>query len=549
MAKQILNIGSSANDGSGTTLRAGGDLINDNFNEIYTTFGDGTNLTSPAIPHKIGGTNFARSIIIGHSTTGTINSAEDNLAIGDNALNSVTSGDQNVVLGSNAGTAITTASANVYIGRNSGSSNATGNSNFGLGVDSLEDVNFSGTGNVAIGRGSGSQMESANNNIVIGLSAGDNITTGDGNVIIGAQADAPSATGDRQLVIGGYDGSTTTTWLSGDSSGNLTTVGDVTLANNKKVIFGDAGENIVGDGTNLTISSSAKTIVDSTGDIELDAASGVIDFINSGTVFGNVAVATNDLVIKSRINDGDISLRGNDGGSEVIALTLDMSDAGSASFNNDAYFGDNGKIKLGASSDLQIYHDGSNSYIKDTGTGALFLNSDGTKVAVHASGEKLGEFNLNGSVDLYHNNSKKFETTAAGATVTGALTISGDLTVNGTTTTVNSTNTTLDDNLLELNSGATSNANDSGILIERGSTGDNAIIMWDESADKFVLGTTTATADSTGNISVTTGTLVANLEGNISANTVSSTQLVSATTLLILDSSGSTLKTIIGAGS
>jgi hypothetical protein len=73
--------------------------------------------------------------------------------------------------------------------------------------------------------------------------------------------------------------------------------------------------------------------------------------------------------------------------------------------------------------------------------------------------------------------------------------------------------------------------------------------MWDESADKFTLGTTTATADSTGNISVTTGTLVANLEGTISANTVSSTQLVSATTLLILDSSGSTLKTIIGAGS
>ena len=426
MAKQILNIGSSANDGSGTTLRAGGDLINDNFNEIYTTFGDGTNLTSPAIPHKIGGTNFARSIIIGHSTTGTINSAEDNLAIGDNALNSVTSGDQNVVLGSNAGTAITTASANVYIGRNSGSSNATGNSNFGLGVDSLEDVNFSGTGNVAIGRGSGSQMESANNNIVIGLSAGDNITTGDGNVIIGAQADAPSATGDRQLVIGGYDGSTTTTWLSGDSSGNLTTVGDVTLANNKKVIFGDAGENIVGDGTNLTISSSAKTIVDSTGDIELDAASGVIDFINSGTVFGNVAVATNDLVIKSRINDGDISLRGNDGGSEVIALTLDMSDAGSASFNNDAYFGDNGKIKLGASSDLQIYHDGSNSYIKDTGTGALFLNSDGTKVAVHASGEKLGEFNLNGSVDLYHNNTKRFETTADGISVTNHIALADD---------------------------------------------------------------------------------------------------------------------------
>ena len=83
------------------------------------------------------------------------------------------------------------------------------------------------------------------------------------------------------------------------------------------------------------------------------------------------------------------------------------------------------------------------------------------------------------------------------------LTVTGDLTVNGTTTTVNSTNTTLDDNLLELNSGASSNANDSGIIIERGSTGDNAVIMWDESADQFVVGTTTATASSTGNISHT----------------------------------------------
>ena len=46
MAKQTINIGSSANDGSGSTLRAGGDLINDNFNEIYTAIGDGSTLSS-----------------------------------------------------------------------------------------------------------------------------------------------------------------------------------------------------------------------------------------------------------------------------------------------------------------------------------------------------------------------------------------------------------------------------------------------------------------------------------------------------------------------
>lgn len=85
----------------------------------------------------------------------------------------------------------------------------------------------------------------------------------------------------------------------------------------------------------------------------------------------------------------------------------------------------------------------------------------------------------------------------------GNLTVTGNLTVNGTTTTISTTNSVISDNLIELNNGAGSNANDSGIVIERGSTGDNAIIMWDESADQFVVATTTATGTSTGNISHT----------------------------------------------
>jgi len=98
------------------------------------------------------------------------------------------------------------------------------------------------------------------------------------------------------------------------------------------------------------------------------------------------------------------------------------------------------------------------------------------------------------------------------------LIVSGNFTVNGTTTTVSSTNTVIADNLFELNNGAGSNSNDSGIIIERGSTGDNAIIMWDESADKFQVGTTTATASATGNLSVTSGILVASsFEGNLAS--------------------------------
>ena len=93
-------------------------------------------------------------------------------------------------------------------------------------------------------------------------------------------------------------------------------------------------------------------------------------------------------------------------------------------------------------------------------------------------------------------------------TATGVnLTLSGNLIVNGTTTTVATTNTTVSDNLLELNTGSSSNANDCGIVIERGSSGDNAIFAWDESADRFILGTTTATGASTGDLTIAAGAL------------------------------------------
>ena len=110
-------------------------------------------------------------------------------------------------------------------------------------------------------------------------------------------------------------------------------------------------------------------------------------------------------------------------------------------------------------------------------------------------------------------------------TISQNLSITGDLTVNGSTTTVSTTNTVVSDTLIELNNGASTNANDCGIVIERGSTGDNAIFVWDESVDKFTLGTTTATGSDTGNLSITTGTLVANVEGNVTGNADTATAL------------------------
>ena len=88
------------------------------------------------------------------------------------------------------------------------------------------------------------------------------------------------------------------------------------------------------------------------------------------------------------------------------------------------------------------------------------------------------------------------------------VTVNGNLTVGGSSTTVSTTNTIIEDNIIELQTGISASSNDSGIIIERGSTGDNAAIIWDESVDSFKLGTTTATgADKSGGITVTAGAL------------------------------------------
>jgi len=84
--------------------------------------------------------------------------------------------------------------------------------------------------------------------------------------------------------------------------------------------------------------------------------------------------------------------------------------------------GDNDKAIFGAGSDLQIYHDGSNSFIKDAGTGILFVQgSGGVRVLGADTSENLARFNENGSVQLYYNNAEKLATTSTGITVSGAV--------------------------------------------------------------------------------------------------------------------------------
>jgi len=136
---------------------------------------------------------------------------------------------------------------------------------------------------------------------------------------------------------------------------------------------------------------------------------------------------------------------------------------------------------------------------------------------------------------------------SAGGTVTvdDNLVISGDLTVNGTTVTNNASNLVVDDALIELNHSLTgANASDLGLVMERGSTGDNAFIGWDESADKFIVGTTTATGASSGDLSITSGTLVASVfEGNLTGDVTGNADTATTSTNVTVTANNATNET------
>ena len=115
---------------------------------------------------------------------------------------------------------------------------------------------------------------------------------------------------------------------------------------------------------------------------------------------------------------------------------------------------------------------------------------------------------------------------ATDITASGNVVVTGNLTVNGSTVTNSATNTTIEDQLIELGTGNSgSPSGDSGIIIERGSSA-NAFMGWDESADSFKLGTTTATGASSGDLTITAADLVV---AELSASNIDASGTVTGT--------------------
>ena len=121
---------------------------------------------------------------------------------------------------------------------------------------------------------------------------------------------------------------------------------------------------------------------------------------------------------------------------ELQCDSLDVDGAADISstltLHNNLLMQDNDKIKLGSGNDLQIYHNGSHSFIADTsGTGNLYLNSNKVVITNAADTETLANFIENGAVELFYDASKKLATSSSGVTVTGTLNATTAVTQNG----------------------------------------------------------------------------------------------------------------------
>ena len=198
---------------------------------------------------------------------------------------------------------------------------------------------------------------------------------------------------DSAATLTGTQTLTNKTLASPAITGNTTTTGTID------------GRDVAADGAKLDAIEAAADVTDTT---NVTAAGALMD--SEVTNLAAVkAFATSDYATAAQGTTADAALPKAGG-----TMTGDVS------------LGDNVKAKFGASDDLQIYHDGSHSFIKDVGTGNFDISTNGAEIQITKNGaEYLAKFVPDGAVTLYHNNIEKLATTATGIDVTGSVTCDG----------------------------------------------------------------------------------------------------------------------------
>jgi hypothetical protein len=199
---------------------------------------------------------------------------------------------------------------------------------------------------------------------------------------------------------------------------------------------------------NLNLADNVKLNFGTSDDLQIyhDGTRSVIQ--DNGT--GNLRIQANNLELNNADNSENYLFAANNGAVTLYydnVSKLDTTDTGidvtgvittdGMTTSADINFGDNDKAVFGAGSDLEIYHDGSNSYIKEAGIGNFYILGQ-TSMYFRNSGntETYAAFNVNGAVQLYYDNDEKLATTSYGIDISGSVVADTQTagTVTGTTT-------------------------------------------------------------------------------------------------------------------
>ena len=196
-----------------------------------------------------------------------------------------------------------------------------------------------------------------------------------------------------------------------DKINSLSGVGTVTLS--------PTGVDIAGITTAATLKVGTGVTASSDGDVFATGVCTATTFVGAltGNVTGTLQTAAQANVtslgtLTGLTVNGDASFTG-----ASYNMTWDKSD-------NSLVVNDDARIKFGTGKDLHIYHNQSNSVIREEGTGNLNLQTTGGNVEILVNtSETAAKFISNGAVELYHNNSKKFDTDSEGISITGTVKI------------------------------------------------------------------------------------------------------------------------------
>jgi hypothetical protein len=375
-----------------------------------------------------------RNVGLGQSALGDLTTGERNTAVGQQALPTVTTGSRNIALGQGAGNLITTGNDNILIG-NLETGIETGSYNVIIGKTTGLATDLANTIILSDGEGNERMRVDSTGNIGIGTTSPSQKLHVVGKALI---TDDVQLTGSSPRIDFNSDGTSSLRFYDTDAA-----LERMRINENGNIGIGDTAPSFILDVNNT---SSRIRFKANTGDsnLELSAIAGSDWLIQSKAdgkfiiydedaaearlsidTSGNIQLDAYDAGILVTDASGNITAEGGPWNGPFLPLTGGTMSGTIIQDGGNIEFSDGRMANFGSNNDLQIYHDGSNSHISDSGTGSLIMSGAVDIRLQSPTGELMGDFNANGGVALYHDNSNKFETTNTGVEITGAVLVNG----------------------------------------------------------------------------------------------------------------------------